>query len=51
MSPNIPITNTTRAGAPTAKILAFRSERVNNEYDVWMVYLDKDLEAPYPARA
>lgn len=30
------------------KILAFRSERVNDEYDVWSVYLDKDLEALTP---
>jgi tricorn protease len=26
------------------KILAFRSERVNSEHDVWMAYLDKDVE-------
>ncbi len=26
------------------KILAFVSERVNDEYDVWAVFLDKDLE-------
>jgi len=31
------------------KILAFVSERVNEEFDVWMVYLDKDLEALTPA--
>ena len=30
------------------KILAFRSERVNNEFDVWMVFLDKDVEALPP---
>lgn len=30
------------------RILAFRSERVNNEFDVWMVYLDKDIEALTP---
>ncbi len=27
------------------KILTFTSERVNEQFDVWMVYLDKDLEA------
>ena len=27
------------------KILAFLSDRINDEYDVWMVYLDKDVEA------
>lgn len=27
------------------KILSFVSERVNEEYDLWMVYLDKDLES------
>jgi len=30
------------------KILSFVSERVNEEYDVWMVYLDKDLEVLTP---
>ena len=30
------------------KILAFRSERVNDKYDVWAVYLDKDLESLTP---
>ncbi|MBC8105850.1 MAG: PD40 domain-containing protein [Anaerolineae bacterium] len=33
------------------KILAFRSERVNDEYDVWSVYLDKDLESLTPVEA
>ncbi len=30
------------------KILSFLSERINNEYDLWMVYLDKELEALTP---
>lgn len=30
------------------KILAFTSQRVNREYDVWMVYLDKELETLTP---
>ena len=30
------------------KILAFISERVEEEYDVWAVYLDKDLEVLTP---
>ncbi len=30
------------------KILSFVSERVNEEYDVWMVYLDPDLESLTP---
>ncbi|MDY7109562.1 MAG: S41 family peptidase [Planctomycetota bacterium] len=30
------------------KILSFISERINEEYDVWAVYLDKDLEALTP---
>ncbi|UCD74743.1 MAG: PD40 domain-containing protein [Phycisphaerales bacterium] len=30
------------------KILSFVSERVDEQHDVWMVYLDKDLEALTP---
>jgi len=30
------------------KILSFVSERINEEFDVWMVYLDEDLEALTP---
>jgi tricorn protease len=30
------------------RILAFVSERVNDQYDVWMVYLDADIEALTP---
>jgi tricorn protease len=30
------------------RMLAFVSERVNDEYDVWMVYLDETLEALTP---
>ncbi len=30
------------------RILSFVSERVNEEFDVWMVYLDEDLEALTP---
>ncbi|MCH8824851.1 MAG: PD40 domain-containing protein [Planctomycetes bacterium] len=30
------------------KILSFVSERVNEEFDVWMVYLDPDLESLTP---
>ncbi|MFG0329969.1 MAG: S41 family peptidase [Phycisphaerales bacterium] len=30
------------------KIMSFISERVNEEYDLWMVYLDEDLEALTP---
>lgn len=30
------------------KVLVFTSERINNESDVWMVYLDKSLEAMTP---
>ncbi|HMN95104.1 MAG TPA: S41 family peptidase [Phycisphaerales bacterium] len=30
------------------KVLVFLSERINNEADVWMVYLDKALEAMTP---
>ena len=31
------------------RVLAFASERVNEEYDVWFVYLDESLEALTPA--
>lgn len=30
------------------KVLAFVSERLNEEYDVWMVFLDRNLEAMAP---
>lgn len=30
------------------RILSFISERINEEFDVWMVYLDSDLEALTP---
>lgn len=30
------------------KILAFTSERINEEFDVWMIYLDRDLESLTP---
>lgn len=30
------------------KVLAFLSQRINNESDVWMVYLDKGIEAMTP---
>lgn len=30
------------------KVLAFQSERINEEYDIWMVFLDEDLEAMTP---
>ena len=31
------------------RVLAFSSERVNEEYDVWSVYLDEELETLAPA--